>query len=66
MPIATPISLIASLSESPAAISLAGSSSEMAEFISEFEVRMPVMGRAEESSGFNCPRGLLSLPPLQK
>ena len=66
MPVATPISLIASELVNPAAISLAGKRREMAEFTRELEVRIPVMGRAEASSGFSWRRGSFSRPPFAK
>ena len=66
MPIATPISLIASLLVNPAAINRAGKSREMAELTMALEVRMPVMGRAEESRGLSCRLGLFSRPPFAK
>ena len=66
IPMAVPISLIASLLEKPAAMSLAGRRREMTELIRELEVRIPVIGRAEESKGLNCRLGFLNFPPFTK
>ncbi len=66
IPMAVPISLIASLLEKPAAMSLAGRRSEITELISELEVRIPVMGSADDSRGLNWRFGFLNFPPFTK
>ena len=66
IPIMTPMPLIVSAEEKPAAISLAGRMSAMTELIKEEEVRIPVMGMAEESRGLKARFGFLNLPPLMK
>ena len=66
IPMAVPISLMASLLEKPAAMSLAGKSREMTELMRELEVRIPVMGSADESKGLNCRLGFLNFPPFTK
>ena len=60
IPIITPMSLIACSAENPTAASLIGKSKEMAEFINEAEVRMPVTGKAVASNGLKAFLGFLS------
>ena len=38
----------------------------MTELMRELDVRIPVMGRAEESRGRNCRLGFFNRPPLAK
>ena len=66
IPIAMPISLMACSDVNPAAIRRAGRSREIAELMSEPEVRIPVIGSADARRGRSWPRGSRSFPPLIK